>query len=467
MRAIRNCHAPGEDMRIYKRAALLFLLLFIPVECRLQSPEKLKRFDSTEAMDELNRAFRSYDTAFENLRATRGLSPQTDITRRFIFLGAAPLSGSTNGTNMDLVEVLRKQYSPETGLVFYSHDQKNVFRVWLITGQGIKAYHKDVVPIETLGTSISNLRVALGVEALQSARYFYQRGFEFGGDEPAKAAPVSPRQAIADLTAILLPDVVADELASVKHLIVNPILGIGSVPFAVLQPFKSNDYLIDRVSISFAPSIYDLSGSGDKWQPRFQHPLIVGNPYLPSDGKWIVPSLPGAELEARTIGKIIGGAPILGKEATKEKVLLAAGEADFLFFATHGVASNEDPLTKSFLALSAPTLEDGFWTAKEVQASKLKARIAVLSACQTGLGQTHDAGTIGLARAFQIAGVPRVVMSLWRVNDLATSDLMRSFVGQLQTHSPSEALRQAMLETRKTRPRPSEWASFVLFGSSE
>jgi CHAT domain-containing protein len=99
-----------------------------------------------------------------------------------------------------------------------------------------------------------------------------------------------------------------------------------------------------------------------------------------------------------------------------------------------------------------------------VQSSRLKAQIAILSACQTGLGKTHDAGVIGLSRAFQIAGVPRVVMSLWSVNDRATAALMKSFVKNLRSNVPSEALRLAMLDVRKQRPALSQWASFVLFG---
>jgi CHAT domain-containing protein len=81
------------------------------------------------------------------------------------------------------------------------------------------------------------------------------------------------------------------------------------------------------------------------------------------------------------------------------------------------------------------------------------------------LGKTHDAGIIGLARAFQIAGVPRVVMSLWSVNDAATSELMQAFVANLRSFVPAEALRRAMLQVRRKRPHPAQWASFVLFGT--
>ena len=81
---------------------------------------------------------------------------------------------------------------------------------------------------------------------------------------------------------------------------------------------------------------------------------------------------------------------------------------------------------------SADRFEQGWWTVKEVQETRIReTEIAILSACQTGLGKVHDAGIIGLARAFQIAGVPRVVMSLWSVDDAATSELMQAFIKHL------------------------------------
>lgn len=71
---------------------------------------------------------------------------------------------------------------------------------------------------------------------------------------------------------------------------------------------------------------------------------------------------------------------------------------------------------------------------------------------------------MSLGRTMQVAGVPRVVMSLWNVSDEATVDLMKSFISHLQGDVPAEALRQAMLETRKTHPNPAHWAAFVYFG---
>ena len=89
----------------------------------------------------------------------------------------------------------------------------------------------------------------------------------------------------------------------------------------------------------------------------------------------------------------------------------------------------------------------------------------VLSACQSGLGFNHDGGVIGLARSFQKAGVPRVVMSLWSVSDEATLYLMDHFQLQAMANVPAEALRLAMLDTRKKYPDPALWAAFTLFGT--
>ena len=90
-----------------------------------------------------------------------------------------------------------------------------------------------------------------------------------------------------------------------------------------------------------------------------------------------------------------------------------------------------------------------------------------MSACQTGLGNAHNAGIIGLTRAFQIAGVEHVIMSLWNVSDEATADLMVAFINELETgveFIPAVALRNAILQTREKWPNPAHWASFVVFG---
>lgn len=77
-------------------------------------------------------------------------------------------------------------------------------------------------------------------------------------------------------------------------------------------------------------------------------------------------------------------------------------------------------------------MHGGRVTARQVQKLKLSKRpLVVLSACQTGAGQAIDAGVIGLARAFQIAGAVNRVMSLWNIDDHATKSLMTEFARSL------------------------------------
>ena len=121
----------------------------------------------------------------------------------------------------------------------------------------------------------------------------------------------------------------------------------------------------------------------------------------------------------------------------------------------------------AILVLLVPSdTDDGFFTSREIQHTKSRAQLAVLSACQTGLGQVHRGGVIGLGRAFQKAGVPRVVMSLWSIHDSATKTLMESFVLNLRAKmTPATALRKAMLKARKLYPDPRDWGAFVLLGT--
>ena len=157
--------------------------------------------------------------------------------------------------------------------------------------------------------------------------------------------------------------------------------------------------------------------------------------------------------------------PLLGEQATEDAVRARAGTSDLLYFATHGRADAKDPLDEGFIALAKGNDGNGLWTAREVQDQHLeRAKLVVLSACQTGLGKTHDFGVIGLARAFQLAGVPRVVMSLWSVPDYGTYALMDHFTVHLQSEPPAQALREAIQDVRKMGFGPATWAAFSIFG---
>lgn len=275
--------------------------------------------------------------------------------------------------------------------------------------------------------------------------------------------------AVQNLTDLLLPSGLRPALRGLSHVIVVPTRNIAVTPFALLEPFPDHSPLIEHISLSIAPSLYDIgqeTGPWEGWNNSGEEPaVVVGNPRI--DGQpdgWFFPALPGAEVEAREVAGRFNVLPLLGAAATKDAVVSRAASASVIYLATHGVSSVTSALDSSFVLLSN-TANSGYrWTAREIQSAPLRARIVVLSACQTGLGQPHDAGLIGLARAFQLAGVPRVLVSLWNVDDAATSELMLDFVQLAEKEAPATALQNAIKIMRTKRPNPIYWASFALFG---
>src|SRR5262249_2372022 len=134
--------------------------------------------------------------------------------------------------------------------------------------------------------------------------------------------------------------------------------------------------------------------------------------------------------------------------------------------APRGGRGEDEPLS-SAMRLVPGAGEDGRLEVREVFALDLHARLVVLSACQTGLGKlSRGDELVGLQRAFLYAGTPAVVTTLWKVDDRATFELVRSFYGRLESAGPVEALRQAQLETMRTFPHPYAWAAFGLTGLS-
>ncbi len=140
------------------------------------------------------------------------------------------------------------------------------------------------------------------------------------------------------------------------------------------------------------------------------------------------------------------------------------------------VRSRGNALLQSGLALaganrgiSASAADDGILTALEVASLNLEGtELAVLSACETGIGEIKNGeGVYGLRRAFVLAGVRTQVVSLWKVDDKATKDFMVDYYKQVQAgNGRSAALRAAQRETmkRKGRAHPYYWAAFIVIG---
>jgi CHAT domain-containing protein len=185
--------------------------------------------------------------------------------------------------------------------------------------------------------------------------------------------------------------------------------------------------------------------------------------------------LPFSRDEAQAIASLAPGKTVtfLGSEAARERAVeRALFDYRFIHFATHGVVNQEMPSLSS-LVLSlvdrAGRPRDGLVMVPDIYEMTLNADVVVLSGCQTALGKhIRGEGPIGLARAFMYAGVPRVVGSLWPVDDLATAELMKRFyrgmlIDRLTPAAALRAAQRALAESSRWRS-PYYWASFVLQG---
>lgn len=192
--------------------------------------------------------------------------------------------------------------------------------------------------------------------------------------------------------------------------------------------------------------------------------------------RMVIPRLPFTKQEAE---QILALAPAntsfkaTGFSANVETATSGAlGSYRYVHFATHGYLDTENPgLSAIVLSMidERGKSRDGLLTANEIYNLKLGAELVVLSACQTGLGKEYKGeGLVGLTRGFMYAGAARVLVSLWNVNDRATSDLMAAFYRKMlkENQRPAEALRAAQVEMWKQKQweSPYYWAAFVLQG---
>ncbi|GBE95656.1 Fis family transcriptional regulator [Nostoc cycadae WK-1] len=335
--------------------------------------------------------------------------------------------------------------------------------IWVIKPNGEVTFHRqDLKPLwQKQNTSLSNLvKSILGTNIAQWKKPLQQL-HEILIQPIAQELPKDPN----------------------AHVIFIPQQSLFFVPFPALKD-ADNKYLIEKHTILTAPSIQVLDLTHKQHiQTRNtsnQNALVVGNPimprvvYKPGDKPEQLEALPGAEIEAKEIARLLNTKPIIGKDATKNQILKLLPKARIIHLATHGWADDIRGLG-SWIALAPnPTQKNqaetgnGLLTAEEILDLRLQAELFVISACQTGRGRITGDGVIGLSRSIISAGVPSVLVSLWRIPDEETQLLMTEFYQQLQKNpDKAQALRQAMLGRIKENSLPVNWAAFTLIGEAE
>lgn len=250
-----------------------------------------------------------------------------------------------------------------------------------------------------------------------------------------------------------------------SRLIVVPHGVLHYLPFGAFRDRRTERYLIEDYTITYAPSASAIRFLRDKETPVTGKALVIGAP------AGVLPELPGAMREAMRVGTALQSTPMVGAAAKESLLYQLKGDVDLVHIAAHGFYEADTPLF-SRIALAEGDGSDGNLEVHEIlsDVDLTGVNLVVLSACQTALGKGSAGDEIvGLTRALLYAGTPGVISTLWDIGDQPAAALMSHFYRRLlDGDSAAGALRHAQLQLlRGDYPEPREWAAFTLNGDPE
>ncbi len=220
-------------------------------------------------------------------------------------------------------------------------------------------------------------------------------------------------------------------------------------------PLHDHAFCLDypECEIAYLPSATAYGVLLDEAAPRGEGVLALGDP----DG-----TLAASAAEAVAIGDRV----FLGAEATRAHLLEGLRtRRRALHLACHGAVDAGRPLQTRLLLADAPL------TVLDVYRARVPCDLVVLSACESARGRVHDAeGVMGFVRAFLTAGAPRVIVSLWKVDDDATKSLMVRFYEEWRGGAGAAAALRAAQRHVASQPKwsdPKYWAAWQLWGLAE
>ncbi|RXQ95095.1 CHAT domain-containing protein [Ancylomarina salipaludis] len=373
------------------------------------------------------------------------------------------------------IEELQKELKEDEVLIEYALSDSTLYSFAL--GNGLFEMKKMKLRKGELESSITNIRTSLKTNDFSDNSMKYYLDY------------ISAAHRLYQL--MIEP---YEEVIENKHLIIIPEGKLAYVPFGVLLKEKGNpetmsyrnlDYLIRHNPISYQNSATiaykhpekGFSTSSSKkllaFAPSYDN---VSDTILVTrqvQNKKLYP-LPGAKIEVENISKIFKGETYLDEFASETKFKERAEGFDILHLAMHTILDDENPMySKLVFSQMGDSLNDGLLNTYEIYNMNLKARMVVLSACNSGDGKfLKGEGVMSLARGFFYSGCPSLIMTLWTVEDLSGSKLMSSFYKYLSQSFPKDvALQQAKLDYLESadalKSHPYFWSGYVAIGETQ
>jgi CHAT domain-containing protein len=290
----------------------------------------------------------------------------------------------------------------------------------------------------------------------------------------------------------LLQDVITDVGIRDLGILIVPDGPLSQLPFEVLLTqeadidyvdYKALDYLLRKYNTGYAYSANLLLNDKRKKSEiknrllAFSYSgsnMITGNEGRSDDQI----EIPNTEIELNAIKDEVGKRKSLyyyDQNATESRFKDEAPAYHLIHLAVHGETDTANAINSRLIfKTGGDSTEDGYLYMHELYELDLsRAELAVLSACETGIGKSYiGEGVFSMARGFAYAGCPTIVMSLWRVKDQYTADLMSYFYHYINKgQDVNKSLTKSKLDfieyADEIKAHPSNWASFVSIGESE
>ena len=258
---------------------------------------------------------------------------------------------------------------------------------------------------------------------------------------------------------------------------------ISQMPDTSVMNFRNLSYLIKDYVVNYSYSATLLYDYFDQKKKSSKRMLVFSPEYIAQESRidpettnqYFLNPLPGAADEVKAISKYMKSEIFVDKNAQENIFKNKASEFDVLHLAMHTIINDSLPMF-SKLVFSRPeskSADDGYLNTFEIYNMKLNARLAVLSACETGTGKLQKGeGVMSMARGFIYAGCPAIVMTLWQVEDKSGVKIMEDFYYYLSKGKRKDvALRLAKLKHLETSDpltsHPHYWLGYVSIGNPE
>ncbi|MBK7132509.1 MAG: CHAT domain-containing protein [Bacteroidales bacterium] len=330
---------------------------------------------------------------------------------------------------------------------------------------------------DSLFNNVKKFRKLLAMPGPADDAYSAFKEFKITGTELYKA-----------LLEPILPFLVSDKL------IISPDNILSYIPFETLPTCEFPDnkplyrevpFMMAKYDISYTYSATFMSESVTGG-PGFRNTLLAFAPDYPEaiDIQSVLLSrqgessslkdLPFAREEARFVTEITGGKLYENSDAKESSFKKESGNYDILHLAMHTVLNDKDPMHSTLIfSPEADTLEDRYLKTYEIYGIPLKAKMVVLSSCNTGSGILFTGeGILSLARGFTYSGSHSVVMSMWEIEDKSGTEIVKMFYKNIKKgYTKSASLRMARLEYLKNsdqlRSHPYFWSALIVYGNND